>query len=78
MIIPLEEIVRGVLSHVFHVEDAQRQQDRERRLRGRAPLPPVPLSELPKLKALLEPRGLSARHPGLRHRADRRSGKKKR
>jgi hypothetical protein len=54
MIIPLEEIVRGVLSNVFiHVEH-QPADAKERRLRGRAPLPPVPLSELPHLKALLE------------------------
>jgi hypothetical protein len=78
MIIPLEEIVRGVLSHVFHVEDDERQHGRERRVRGRAPLPPVPLSELPKLKALLESCTLSAGGPRLPHRAARRDGKKKR
>jgi hypothetical protein len=78
MIVPLEEIVRGVLSHVFHLEDEKRQQDRERRARGRAPLPAVPLSELPKLKALLAPPLSPADSVGLQHRAVRRTGKKKR
>jgi hypothetical protein len=79
MIVPLEEIVRGVLSNVFiHVENQSRQDDRERRLRGRAPLPRMPLSELPDLKAMLEePVARSRALTSRRHRSTRR-GKKKR
>jgi len=78
MIIPLEEIVRGVLSNVFiHVENHAPLDDSERRVRGRAPLPAVPLSELPDLKALLQ--GPASRSGAMRrHRALRRGGKKKR
>jgi hypothetical protein len=78
MIVPLEEIVRGVLSHILiNVADHQREPDDERRVRGRAPLPPVALSELPTLKALLDSRisGVAGAVP--RHRAARRREKKK-
>jgi hypothetical protein len=75
MIIPLEEIVRGVLSNVFiHVEH-QLRDDRERR--GRAPLPAVPLSELPDLKAILQQPG-SRTGAMTKRRALSGSGKKKR
>ena len=54
MIIPLEEIVRGILANLHvHVEGQMWPDADEKRARGRTPLPP--LSELPALRALLEP-----------------------
>lgn len=56
MIIPLEEIVRGILANLHvHVERQMWHDADEKRARGRTPLPPMPLSELPALRALLEP-----------------------
>jgi len=56
MIIPLEEIVRGILANLHvHVERQTRHDAGGKRARGRTPLPPMPLSELPALRALLEP-----------------------
>ena len=56
MIIPLEEIVRGILANLHvHVETQMWHDADEKRARGRTPLPPMPLSELPALRALLDP-----------------------
>ena len=56
MIIPLEEIVRGILANLhLHMERQKRHDAGGKRARGRTPLPPMPLSELPALRALLEP-----------------------
>ena len=57
MIIPLEEMVRGILANLHvHVERQMwHDADEKARARGRTPLPPMPLSELPALRALLEP-----------------------
>ena len=75
MIIPLEEIVRGILANLnVHVERQLRYDADEKRARGRAPLPPMPLSELPALRALLEP---AAAKRATRQRAVS-AGKKKR
>jgi hypothetical protein len=55
MVIPIEQIMRGVLANFFvHLEDQERWRDKEIRLGRRTPLPQMPLSELPALKALLE------------------------
>ena len=55
MIIPLEEIVVGILAnHRTGVVKQMWERDDELRSRGRTPLPPVPLSELPAMLALLQ------------------------
>jgi hypothetical protein len=54
MVLPLEQIMRGVLANFFvHVEEQERRED-EMRSGRRTPLPRMPLSELRALKALLE------------------------
>ena len=74
MIIPLEEIVRGILANLHvHLEKQMHDAD-EKRARGRAPLPPMPLSELSALRALLEP----AARRATRQRAVRKGQKKRR
>lgn len=56
MIIPLEEIVRGILANLrVHVEEQIWKREDQSRSRGRTRLPPMPLSDLPALLALLEP-----------------------
>jgi hypothetical protein len=56
MVLPIEQIMRGVLANFFvHLEDQERWRHKEIRLGRRTPLPQMPLSELPALKALLEP-----------------------
>ena len=56
MIVPLEEIVRGILANLrISLVTQLWERDDKRRVRGRAELPPVPLSELPAMLALLEP-----------------------
>lgn len=60
MIIPLEEIVRGILANLRSSVITQMwERDDQRRVRGRAELPRVPLSELPTMLALLEPTAVS-------------------
>jgi hypothetical protein len=55
MVLPIEQIMRGVLANFFvHLEDQERWRHKEIRLGRRTPLPQMPLSELPALKALLE------------------------
>ena len=55
MVLPLEQIMRGVLANFFvHLEEHERWRDDEVRSGRRTPLPRMPLSELPALKALLE------------------------
>ena len=55
MVLPLEQIMRGVLANFFvHLEEQERLRDDEMRPGRRTPLPRMPLSELPRLKALLE------------------------
>ena len=55
MVLPVEQIMRGVLANFFvHLEDQERWRHKEMRLGRRTPLPQMPLSELPALKALLE------------------------
>ncbi len=55
MVLPLEQIMRGVLANFFvHLEEQERSQDDEMYSGRRTPLPRMPLSELPALKALLE------------------------
>ena len=55
MVLPLEQIMRGVLANFFvHLEEHERWRDDEVRSGRRTPLPRMPLSELPGLKALLE------------------------
>ena len=76
MIIPLEEIVRGILVNLrVHLATQMWQREEEIRSRGRTPLPAVPLSELPAMLALLEPPA-AERMP--RKRAVRRAGEKRR
>jgi hypothetical protein len=54
MINPLEQIVRGILGNFSdHLETKRWKLLVERRSRRRTPLPAMPLSELPALKALL-------------------------
>jgi hypothetical protein len=56
MIIPLEEIVRGILTNLrISVLTNLSEPDDKRRLRRRADLPPAPLRELPAMWALIEP-----------------------
>jgi hypothetical protein len=55
MVLPLEQIMRGVLANFFmHLEQQERWRDDEMRSGRSTPLPRMPLSELPALKALLE------------------------
>jgi hypothetical protein len=55
MIIPLEEIVRGILANLrISLVTQMWERDDERRARGRPALPQMPLSELPAMLALLE------------------------
>ena len=55
MVLPLEQIMRGVLANFFmHLEEQERWRDDEMRARRRTRLPRMLLSELPALKALLE------------------------
>jgi hypothetical protein len=53
MIIPLEQIVKGVLANFLHVQEHEWREE-EIRLGRRTRLPRMPLSELPALKALLQ------------------------
>jgi len=56
MIIPLEEIVRGILANLHAYAEQQMWQREDATHAGRrAPLPRMPLSDLPALRALLEP-----------------------
>ena len=67
MIIPLEEIVRGILANLrVSVEKQMWQREDELRSSRRTPLPALPLSELPAMQALLKPPGAEKR---TRHRA---------
>jgi hypothetical protein len=52
MLIALEEIVRGILANL--TQTWAREDEDEMRSRCRSPLPPLPLSELPAMVALLE------------------------
>jgi hypothetical protein len=55
MIVPLEQIARGILGDPGDcVETQMWQREEAMHLRGRTPLPPMPLSELPALLALLQ------------------------
>src|SRR5436190_6226479 len=55
MVLPLEQIMKGVLANFFvHLEEQERCRDDELRSGRRTPLPRMPLNELPALKALLE------------------------
>lgn len=55
IIIPLEEIVRGILVSLrVSLVTQMWKGDDERPARGRTPLPQLPLSELPAMLALLE------------------------
>jgi hypothetical protein len=54
MVLPLEQIMRGVLANFFlHLEEERWRKD-EMHAGRRPPLPRMPLNELPALKALLE------------------------
>jgi hypothetical protein len=65
MIIPLEEIVRGILANLHvHVEGQMWHGADMKRARGRTPLPAMPLTELPALRALLEPAAVKKRATG--------------
>ena len=55
MIIPLEEIVKGILVNLrISLVTQMWERDDERRARGRPALPEMPLSELPAMLALLD------------------------
>lgn len=58
MIVALEEIVNGLVeNHRARVVTQMWERQDEVGARARPPLPPVPLSELPAMLALLEPSG---------------------